>query len=90
MADYPPLSRYVTQQLNAAKRRVAISAKPTEYSGVYSAVARAVVAKYPGLTEFERRTVFASLKSDADRMTSQTNQEQTQTLEDVSRILNVK
>jgi hypothetical protein len=90
MADYPPLSRYVTQQLNAAKRGVAKSSNPTEYSSVYSAVARAVIAKFPSLTEFERRAVFASLKSDADRMTSQTNQEQTQTLEDVSRILNVK
>jgi hypothetical protein len=90
MADYPPLTRYVTQQLNAAKRLVAKSTNQTEYSDVYSAVARAVVAKYPGLTEFERRAVFASLKSDADRMTSRTNQEQTQTLEDASRILSVK
>ena len=90
MADYPPLSRYVTQQLNAARRRVAISSNPTEYSGVYSTVARAVIAKYPGLTEFERQAVFASLKSDADRMTSRTNEDQRQKLEDVSHILGGK
>jgi hypothetical protein len=90
MTDYPPLGRFVTQRLNAEKRAVGRAEDPNEYSSIYPIVARAVVAKYPGLTEFERHAVFASLKADADSMARRTSQDQTQALKDVSKTLGVK
>lgn len=90
MSDYPPLGRFVAQRLNAEKRNAAKSQAPDDYSAIYPTVARAVVEKYPGLTEFEKRAVFASLKADADLATRRMNQDQTRTLEDVSRVLGIK
>jgi hypothetical protein len=90
MSDCPPLTRFVTQRLNAEKRCVARSPDPSEYSAIYPTVARAVVEKYRGLTEFERRAVFASLKADAERMSSRTDRDQTRTLGEVSGMLGIK
>jgi|HubBroStandDraft_6_1064221.scaffolds.fasta_scaffold3039287_1 hypothetical protein len=90
MSDYPPLGRFVTQRLNAEKRDVTKSQEPDEYSAVYPRTARAVVEKYPELTEFERRAVLASLIADADLMTRRTNQDQTRRLVEVSEILALK
>jgi hypothetical protein len=84
MSDYPPLARFVTQRLNAEKRRVKKSTNPEDYTGVYASVAHAVVEKYSVLTESERRAVLDTLKADADRMTAG------QMLQSVSRILKVK
>jgi hypothetical protein len=84
MSGYPPLARFVTQRLNTERRRVTKSANPEDYSAVYIEVARAVIEKYPRLTQLESRAVLDTLKADANRTKAD------QMLQSVSRILKIK
>ena len=59
------------------------------YASIYSEAARAVLLEYPDLTAEQRRTVFGSLKHDAELTKVRTGLDSTVELGEVAMILGV-